>query len=184
MSLTDPSPSSSTAFRRKQRAIGFTMALAAAITVFVLGIAFSTLRSEALALHNARLEYTLLIDLFIVAWLLATIANVARLRFFSERDIGADVSEGESSKVLEARAILQNTLEQVILVVLTSLVVTASFNPSAPLVESLVGLFAVGRLLFWLGYRHGAKGRALGFGLTFYPSAIALVASATVIAAP
>ena len=182
MSLTDPSPSSSTVFRRKQRAVGFMMALAAAITVLVLGIAFSTLRSETPAPFDARLEYTLRLDLFIVAWLLATIANVARLRFFSERDFGADVSEGESRKVVEARAILQNTLEQVVLAVLTSLAVTASFNPSAALVESLVGLFAAGRLLFWLGYRYGAKGRALGFGLTFYPSAIALFASATVIA--
>ncbi len=36
-------------------------------------------------------------------------------------------------------------------------------------------LFAVGRVLFWRGYARGAPGRAMGFGLTFYPS-VALLA--------
>jgi hypothetical protein len=34
----------------------------------------------------------------------------------------------------------------------------------------LVGLFLLGRVLFIGGYRKGAGGRALGFGLTFYPT--------------
>lgn len=183
MSPSDPSHGSFAAFHSEQRAVGFMMALAAAITVLVLGFAFLTVRSEAPAPFDARLKYTLQLDLFIVGWLFAAIANVARLRFFSERDIGGSGSSGESRRVLEARAILQNTLEQVVLAVLASLVVAASFNPSAALVRSLVGLFAVGRLLFWIGHRHGAKGRALGFGLTFYPSAVVLFAAATVLVA-
>ena len=36
-------------------------------------------------------------------------------------------------------------------------------------------LFALGRLLFWRGYAGGAPSRALGFGLTFYPTALMLI---------
>ncbi|WP_209428124.1 hypothetical protein [Pararhodobacter sp. SW119] len=33
-------------------------------------------------------------------------------------------------------------------------------------------LFVIGRILFYLGYRHGAGGRALGMALTMMPSAL------------
>lgn len=46
---------------------------------------------------------------------------------------------------------------------------------SAPLIIALTALFVVGRLLFWIGYADGAKARALGFALTFYPSVAGLV---------
>jgi hypothetical protein len=44
------------------------------------------------------------------------------------------------------------------------------------LLVTLVVLFGLGRLLFWLGYARGAAGRAFGFALTFYPTAFALIA--------
>jgi hypothetical protein len=40
---------------------------------------------------------------------------------------------------------------------------------------AFTGLFSAGRLLFWMGYQHGAPRRALGFGLTFYPTIAALL---------
>jgi uncharacterized membrane protein YecN with MAPEG domain len=35
--------------------------------------------------------------------------------------------------------------------------------------------FILGRLMFALGYRHGAGARAVGFTLTFYPSVVLIV---------
>jgi hypothetical protein len=57
------------------------------------------------------------------------------------------------------------------------MIVVAAFVRSNAVIAALVCLFAAGRLLFWAGYRRGAKGRAFGFALTFYPSALALLAS-------
>jgi hypothetical protein len=42
-------------------------------------------------------------------------------------------------------------------------------------------LFAVGRILFAIGYERGAPGRAMGFGLTAYPTFAMLVAAAILI---
>lgn len=180
MNANDQSRTGSKDFRCEQRGVGRGIALAMAITLIILGLAAWLARSQEPTPFDARLEHALRLVPFVVVWLFATIANVARLRFFSERDIGGGGSEDDTIKVREARAILQNTLEQVVLAVAAQLVVAASFNPSGPLVVALAGLFAIGRLLFWIGYRRGARGRALGFGLTFYPSVIALFASATV----
>jgi uncharacterized membrane protein YecN with MAPEG domain len=139
-----------------------------------------------------RLKMTIEADGLVVILLAATIANVARLRFFSEQDIGGSGSAGSAStasastgsastggsdKVRRASAVVQNTLEQAVLAMATHLVVTTSIVHSQALVQTMVGLFAVGRLLFWAGYKRGATGRALGFALTFYPSVIGLVAS-------
>ena len=180
MNVNDQNHNGSKDFRCEQRGVGPGIALAAAMTLIILGMAAWFARSQEPTPFDARLEHALRLVPFVVVWLLATIANVARLRFFSKRDIGGGGSESDTIKVREARAILQNTLEQVSLAVVAQLVVVASFNPSGPLVAALVGLFAVGRLLFWIGYRQGARGRAFGFGLTFYPSVIALFASVTI----
>ncbi|WP_315753874.1 MULTISPECIES: hypothetical protein [unclassified Bradyrhizobium] len=40
---------------------------------------------------------------------------------------------------------------------------------------TLVILFGLGRLLFWLDYARGAAGRAFGVALTFYPTAFSLI---------
>ncbi len=179
MNVTDQSLSTPVAFHREQRAVGFAMVLAGVISAIALGMAALTAYSEASAPFDERIEHVLRLEFIVVAWLAATIANVARLRLFSTRDIGGG-RDGETRKVREARAVLQNTLEQVVLAVLAHLGVAASFNPSAPFIVALVALFFVGCLLFWVGYSRGAKGRAFGFALTFYPSVIALFGSAFV----
>ena len=129
-------------------------------------------------LFASRLQHALRLDLFVIIWLLATIGNVARLRFFSKNDIDGSSSEKESADVRDARAILQNTLEQVVFAIVTHVIVAAVFDRPTALITALVFLFFVGRLMFWVGFKHGAKRRAFGFGLTFYPSASALIASA------
>ena len=39
-------------------------------------------------------------------------------------------------------------------------------------------LFVTGRIFFALGYERGAPGRAMGFGLTMYPTAVMLATAA------
>ena len=39
-------------------------------------------------------------------------------------------------------------------------------------------LFLIGRILFSRGYERGASARAVGFGLTFYPSVLMLAVAA------
>ena len=117
-----------------------------------------------------RLFVVVRADVFILFWLAAMIGNVARLRFFSADDIGGSGSGFASMKVGYAKAVLENTLEQVVLAVPVHVALAVLVASSVPLIVALAALFTIGRLLFWLGYARGAEARAFGFALTFYPS--------------
>jgi uncharacterized membrane protein YecN with MAPEG domain len=165
-------------FRSEQRGVAGAMLGAGITTIVVLGIAVATRTGGASTPFADRLQGAIGIDLVVVAWLVAAIANVASLRFFSECDIAASSGQGGSPDIRVAGAILQNTLEQVALAVFAHIAVAATFDPSQSLIMALASLFAVGRLLFWQGYRPGARARAFGFALTFYPSVVALIGAA------
>lgn len=114
-------------------------------------------------------------DLLVLVWLAATIGNVARLRFFSPTDIAGGASTAGSTDVNRANALLQNTLEQVALAVPIHVALAVLVASAVPLILALSTLFSVGRFLFWIGYAHGARSRAFGFALTFYPSVAGLI---------
>lgn len=172
------SPAGATAaFRQEQRGVAVAMAAALAISLLALMLAAFAQSGPRTVAFVDRLQLTLQADALIVAWLAATIANVARLRFFSEQDIAGSGSPGASKVVSRASAVAQNTLEQAVLAVVAHLAIAATFTRSQAVVSTMVGLFSAGRLLFWLGYERGASGRALGFGLTFYPSILGLLAT-------
>ncbi|CCD97566.1 MAPEG family protein [Bradyrhizobium sp. STM 3809] len=162
------------AFRREQRQVAAGMAAAALTGVVAIGLALwhggSAAQPEA-----ERLAMALRLDLCVLAWLLAAIGNVARLRFFSAQDIAGAATTVASEAVRRGNAILQNTLEQVVLAIAVHLGLAATLPDPATLLTTLVVLFGLGRLLFWLGYARGAAGRAFGFALTFYPTAFALI---------
>lgn len=162
----------------EQRRVARGMAGALLTAIGVLATVAFMDRQAATPPFANRLQFAVRADLFVAIWLGAAIANVARLRFFSARDIAADPATPPSDNVRAARAMLQNTTEQVGLAIVTHLIVAATFDRSNALVVALVCLFTVGRALFWAGYRHGASRRAFGFALTFYPSLLALLASA------
>ncbi|VWX51371.1 MAPEG family protein [Novosphingobium sp. 9U] len=164
-------------FRREQRGVAIGMGAALGIAVIALGLAVWAGKGTAVDPFAERLQWTLRADGFVVIWLVATVANVARQRFFSEQDIAGSGSTDASDRVRMASAITQNSLEQTVIAIGAHLVVTATFDASQTIVATLVALFCLGRLLFWAGYSRGAHGRALGFALTFYPSVLALVAS-------
>lgn len=164
-------------FRREQRrviagiaAVGLVVALLLAASHALRPIAVPPLPGFA-----ERIAYALRLEVFVVFWLALAIANVARLRFFSAQDIAGSGLTEASPKLRQARAILQNTLEQAVLAMAAHLALAAQPGQAwMPLLPVMVLLFGLGRLLFWIGYRHGAAGRAIGFGLTFYPSMFCL----------
>jgi len=69
------------------------------------------------------------------------------------------------------RAVLQNTLEQSVLAV-AAYVIWSAVMPLRWLraIPPAAVLFCLGRVLFTTGYDRGASGRAMGFGLTAYPT--------------
>jgi hypothetical protein len=104
-------------------------------------------------------------------WLLIGIALLARHRFFTPADIhGGGLGEGTpAAKLLQS--LIQNTLEQAVL----AIPAYGAWLWLAPegrrgLVLICAGLFSLGRLLFFFGYKFGAPALALGFTLTFYPT--------------
>lgn len=123
-----------------------------------------------------RLSFTLQADLLVVGWLAAAVGSVAAGRFFSEEDIAGAGLAATSPRLNVRAALLGNTLEQVVLAVPAHLALATVLRPDEmALILALVLLFSLGRLAFWLSYVHGAGARALGFGLTFYPSVLALL---------
>jgi len=133
-----------------------------------------------------RVEDTLSVRLSLLAksglaislWLLAAIGALARHRFFTPEDIdGSGLTEG-SVTAKRLQSVLQNTLEQTVLALIVyggfALLAPAQFLGALP---AAALLFWIGRALFWRGYGQGAGGRAFGFALTFYLTAMLLAAT-------
>ncbi len=152
--------------------------MAGALLVTVVIVALALVFGPAVPLYR-RLATAIMVDLTVVAWLAGGIANVARLRFFSPTDIagsgGAEASSGASTAVRDASAVLQNTLEQVVLAVSVHIAAAVLIERSATLLIALGLTFTIGRIAFWRGYSHGAQARAFGFALTFYPAVVTLL---------
>lgn len=124
----------------------------------------------------SRLIHVAAWDLLVVVWLVIAIGALARHRFFHAEDIdGGGLTAGSTSAKVH-QSVLQNTLEQVVLAVLVhgACAVLLPVGWLAVIPAAAV-LFALGRFFFWRGYRHGAAARALGFGLTFYPTVMLLL---------
>jgi hypothetical protein len=120
---------------------------------------------------GARLAWALQWALLPMLTLAVAVGRVANYRFYTPEDIdGAGLTDG-TPQVRLRRAILQNTLEQAMLAV-AAYAIWAVVMPYGWLgcIAAAALLFVVGRLLFARGYAKGAPGRALGFGLTVYPT--------------
>lgn len=161
-------------FHARQRRVVLAMALAVVVTGLVLAAA-ALWPGTSLDL-DARLDLVVRADLVLALWLALAIGDVARLRLLSPEAI--DGGEPPGSAVERAQAILRNTLEQAALAIPVHLALAVRTPDATPLILALIGLFSLGRLLFWIGYGKGAEARALGFGLTFYPTLAAAVMAA------
>ncbi len=111
-------------------------------------------------------------------WLLVSIGALARHRFFTPEDIDGSGLTSGTATARRLQAVLQNTLEQTALAVISygCFAALAPFHLLGALPAAAL-LFWVGRALFWHGYAKGAGGRAFGFALTFYSTAMILAAS-------
>ena len=161
-------------FRQEQRGVALRMVAALCVTILV-SLACLYRGAAAPTMLAGRLIGTARADVFVLCWLAAAIGNVARLRFFSTDDIAGSGSGTPSAAVDQAKGVLQNTLEQVVLAVPVHVALAVLLASSMPLIVALAALFAIGRLLFWIGYSRGAEARAFGFALTFYPSVAGLI---------
>lgn len=111
-----------------------------------------------------------------VATLIISIGRLANHRFATPEDIdGSGLTPG-SARAKLLQSLLQNTLEQTVVAIAVYLAwVVLAPNKLLPALPMAAVLFFCGRMLFFRGYARGAPGRALGFGLTFYPSALLLL---------
>ena len=158
---------------RKQKGVIRGVIPAAASSVFAICGASLLIPMTALPVDApaARIAWALPWALLPILTLMISITRVANYRFSSPDDIdGSGLTVG-TSRVLVLRAILQNTLEQAVLAV-AAYVTWATVMPLSWLraVPVAALLFGAGRILFARGYERGAAGRAMGFGLTAYPT--------------
>lgn len=113
-------------------------------------------------------------------FLAIAIGRLAKHRFLTPADIdGGGLSVGsEQARVLQS--LLQNTVEQTLFASLVycawAAVMPATFLSTVPIAALA---FALGRILFFAGYKKGAPSRAIGFTLSFYPSMVMLLAVIT-----
>lgn len=156
---------SDAAFRAEQRGVAIRMAAALVVTAGGLALAARYGRAAPL---GERLETAAWAVTAALAWLAAAVGDVARRRFLSERDIAG--ATGTPGTVARARAILQNTLEQVVLAAPLYLLLAVAEPRAIAVIAVMAACFSVGRGLFWAGYKQGPSARALGFALSFYPS--------------
>ena len=166
------------AFSSKQRGVFLVMISGAAISLFL--IAFGTLLNPFNFGSNLTLEakFSVLFTSYSLLAICLTfaIARIAKHRFFSAQDIdGGGLSTG-SERVVLLQSLLQNTLEQSFLATLVYAAWTILMPSTWLSVVPLAALtFFLGRVLFFIGYRRGAVGRALGFAMCFYPSIVMLI---------
>jgi len=162
----------------KQRGVLGGMMSGLIVTLLVLGLAIALSPRVLLPelAGSSAIVQALRWDVLLVVWLAVNIGMLARHRFFTPADIdGGGLSDGTSTaRILQS--ILQNTLEQSVLAFSVHMIWAAAmpltWQAAVPMAAIL---FFIGRGLFWRGYSHGAPARALGFALTFYPTAIMLV---------
>ncbi|HUR42271.1 MAG TPA: MAPEG family protein [Verrucomicrobiae bacterium] len=110
-----------------------------------------------------------------ISMLVMAVGRLGNHRFHTPEDIAGSGLTAGTNKAKLLQALLQNTLEQLCI----ALPVYSAWALLAPprlmvALPTAAILFVVGRVLFFWGYAKGAPGRAIGFGLTFYPSILML----------
>ena len=107
-----------------------------------------------------------------VIMLLFGIERVGNVRFATNA-IDPVYGKGEQLLYVEARY-LQNTVEQLILSSTGQLILSVYVSAAVltRIIPSLVVMFVIARILFFIGYKMDPMKRGLGFAMTFIPSVI------------
>ena len=156
----------------KQQQVKYGAAAAAVTSVIFIyfGYRFYPFEIPKLMTMADRLAFVFQFELFAMLMLLAGIGSIAKQRFQNKDAIDGATSNLPSAIEINLRY-LQNTLEQFVLVVIAHLVlVTVIDSESVKIIPILVCWWVIGRILFWVGYHQFPVGRAVGFGITFYPT--------------
>ena len=99
------------------------------------------------------------------------ILRVALFRTTSEQDIDGSGLTQPSAEMRILSALLQNTFEQTFIAISTygcwAILMPADWQGAIPLSTCF---FLLGRILFYVGYKNGSRGRAIGFALTMIPT--------------
>ena len=143
----------------------------AAIAILVAGTVFNPLSYAPQLDLGSRVAVAAQACLVLAIVLGVSIARLARHRFLTPEDIdGSSAGEGtRQARILQS--LVQNTLEQSLLAAMAYLawaVLMPAHNLSVVPLAAIA--FALGRVLFFAGYGKGARSRATGFALTFYPT--------------
>ncbi|CAJ1338366.1 unnamed protein product [Effrenium voratum] len=166
------------ALSSEQRGVAVGMGLSLLLTLTgLLPAAFGGLPFPLKDDMSSRLANALTWDLLVILPVLGTVARLAKFRFFSPADINAAASKSSSSAAGIMQAIIQNTLEQAVMAFGAHLVWAATMPIySQAVVPVSACFFFSGRVMFASGYSKGAPARAVGFSITFQPTALMLFA--------
>lgn len=117
-----------------------------------------------------RMTFVLKLNLLLLLWLAGCVRAVSSKRFYSPADIRGSAFGPPSPAIAVRAAILQNSLEQIVLFFGATLILAALMRGNElVLAPFLVGIFLLGRITFAVGYAQGASGRAFGMALTAAP---------------
>jgi len=158
---------------------GMASAMMVSVLILILGAYLDPFSYELISDIQGRTEVLAISIILPVLCLIISIGRLAKFRFFSPDDIdGSALSKGsEDAAILQSK--LQNTLEQCVIAVMVytawCFLMPVSFLSAIPLSSML---FAVGRVLFFNGYKNGAASRAFGFALTFYSTLVLFLSMA------
>lgn len=134
------------------------------LLVMALGYWLQLLPMPAFRTAMDRVVFALRLQLFVLPWLAAALAVATHARLHAP------------NAAAEPSTLVRDMVEQTSLAFGAHLVLAVMLRgEEMVLVAMIAGLFAVGRALWWFGDRFGARARALGFALSFYPSVAALV---------
>jgi len=130
----------------------------------------------------ARMAWALSWTILPLLTLMVAIMRVANHRFASPEDIDGSGLTAGTQKIQILRAVLQNTLEQCVLAFAGYLIGAVTLPHGwLRVIPAAALLFVIGRIFFAIGYARGAVGRAIGFGLTAYPTFGLLIALTTLL---
>lgn len=161
--------------QQKDVRIGMTAgALFCAVWVWM-GYGFIDIELPLWVTTGDRMAYVAKCEFFAALMLLFGVMVVAGQRFFSDKAIEGQ-TEGLSNSITINLRYIQNTVEQLVLLVVAHMAYAATADSDEmKLIPILVSLFIVGRVCFWIGYHQNALSRSFGFAVTFYPTVIMMI---------
>ena len=157
--------------RKQQLKVGKGAAAAAVLSVVFIagGYYWFPFHLPELPTMGDRLAFTMRGELFAALILLAAIGTVGNQRALSAEAI--DGSTVLTGSIDINRRVLQNTLEQLMLALLSHLCLATFVSMAAiKIIPILITWWIFGRIAFWYGYHQSPLGRAFGFGATMYPT--------------